>query len=358
MRLGYFTMPLHPPGSDIAQTMADDLDQIVTLDRLGYHEAWVGEHFTSEWENIPCPDLFLAQVLGRTERIVLGTGVSCLPNHTPLMLAQRIAQLDQMAKGRFAWGIGAGGFVGDFELFDIDVAHGEGRRLTRDVLDEVLALWNDPQPAEHVHSRWKYRVPEPQPDIGVRLHLRPYQRPHPPIAVAGVSPRSETLALAGEHGWIPMSINFVPPTLLAGHWQTYADAAERAGKLADRASWRIARDIYIGETNEQARRDALDGVMGRDARDYFIPLLTKTKMIGLAKQDPAMADSDITLDYLCDNIWIVGDVETVTHKLQKLYDDVGGFGTLLVIGHEWQPRDKWSRSMALLANEVLPRIAA
>ena len=75
MHLGYFTMPLHPPGSDPARTLADDLEQIVTLDRLGYTEAWIGEHFTSVWENIPCPDLFIAHALARTNSIVLGTGV-------------------------------------------------------------------------------------------------------------------------------------------------------------------------------------------------------------------------------------------------------------------------------------------
>src|SRR5438874_12418509 len=169
MRLGYFTMPLHPSGSDIGQTLADDLEQIEILDRLGYAEAWVGEHFTSVWENIPCPDLFLAQALARTSNIVLGTGVSCLPNHQPVMLAHRIAQLDQMARGRFNWGIGSGGFPGDFELFDVDVEHGESRRLTREIVDEVLALWNDPDPGKYQHDRWRYRVPEPQPDVGLRL---------------------------------------------------------------------------------------------------------------------------------------------------------------------------------------------
>ena len=143
MRLGYFTMPLHPPGSDIAETLAHDLEQIVTLDRLGYAEAWIGEHFTSVWENIPCPDLFIAQALARTTNIVLGTGVSCLPNHHPLMLAQRIAQLDQMARGRFMWGIGSGGFPGDADLFDIDTKQLEQRPLTRDILDTVLDLWGD-----------------------------------------------------------------------------------------------------------------------------------------------------------------------------------------------------------------------
>jgi alkanesulfonate monooxygenase SsuD/methylene tetrahydromethanopterin reductase-like flavin-dependent oxidoreductase (luciferase family) len=356
MRLGYFTMPLHPPGSDPAQTMADDLEQIVTLDRLGYAEAWVGEHFTSVWENIPCPDLFLAQALGRTEKIVLGTGVSCLPNHQPVMLAHRIAQLDQMARGRFLWGIGAGGFVGDFELFDVDNEHGEGRRLTRDVLDEVLALWSEPTPEAHRHERWRYRVPEPKPAIGLRLHMRPYQKPHPPIAVAGVSQKSETLAMAGQRGFIPMSINFVPAGVLRTHWQTYADAARQAGYTPDRSVWRVCRDVYIGKTSEQARHDALAGVLARDWTDYFIPLLGATRGLGGVKLDPAMPDEAVTPEYLLENIWIVGDVDEVTRKLRQLYDDVGGFGTLLAIGHEWTPRDKWERSMKLLIQEVMPRL--
>jgi alkanesulfonate monooxygenase SsuD/methylene tetrahydromethanopterin reductase-like flavin-dependent oxidoreductase (luciferase family) len=66
MRLGYFAMPLHPPGADPARTLDDDLGQLAMLDRLGYEEAWIGEHFTAQWENIPCPDLFSARALGVT----------------------------------------------------------------------------------------------------------------------------------------------------------------------------------------------------------------------------------------------------------------------------------------------------
>src|SRR5713226_10635651 len=156
MRCGYFAMPLHPPGADPARTMEEDLEQLVTLDRLGFEEAWIGEHFTAMWENIPCPDLFIAKALALTRTMKLGTGVSCLPNHNPLMLAQRIAQLDQMARGRFYWGVGSGGFPGDFELFDIDTQHLEQRPLTREILDAVLALWDDPQPGLVEHPRWRY----------------------------------------------------------------------------------------------------------------------------------------------------------------------------------------------------------
>jgi len=356
MRLGYFTMPLHPPGADPARTLAEDLEQVVTLDRLGFAEAWIGEHFTSAWEDIPCPDLFIAQALARTENIVLGTGVSCLPNHHPVMLAQRIAQLDQMARGRFYWGIGSGGFPGDFELFDVDTEAFEQRSLTREVLDTVLMLWNAPRPGLYEHRRWRFRVPEPRQDIGLELHMKPYQQPHPPIGVAGIGPRSDMLTLAGERGWIPMSINLVPTPTLRAHWQTYAESAQRAGRTPERRSWRIARDVYVGETAEQARRQAFDGVLGRDCREYVLPALRNAKMLIVLKGDPAVPDEAVTLEYLYENIWIVGDVEEVTRKLHRLHQDVGGFGTLLVIGHEWTPREEWVRSMTLLADEVVPRL--
>jgi alkanesulfonate monooxygenase SsuD/methylene tetrahydromethanopterin reductase-like flavin-dependent oxidoreductase (luciferase family) len=357
MRLGYFMMPLHPPGSDPAQTMDDDLEQLAVLDRLGYEEAWIGEHFTAQWENIPCPDLFIARALGVTRRMKLATGVSCLPNHNPLMLAQRIAQLDQMARGRFYWGVGSGGFPGDFALFGVDPKSGEQRGITRETLDLILALWDDPKPGLYESRSWRFHVPEPQDDIGLRLHLRPYQRPHPPIAVAGVTPNSETLLLAGERGYIPMSINFVPPRILATHWEAVARGAERAGRVADRATWRISRDVYVAETDAQARREALAGPLARDYRDYFLPLLGKIRGREIIKVDPAMADAEVTLEYLADHIWIVGGPDTVAAKLRRLGEEVGGFGTLLVIAHEWQPRAAWERSMTLLKEQVLPGLA-
>ena len=180
MQYGYFTMPLHPPGSQFSETIADDIQQIVTLDQLGFHEAWIGEHFTSVWENIPAPELFIANALALTKNIKLGTGVACMPNHQPLMLAQRIAQLDHMARGRFYFGIGSGGFPGDFELFNVDAKEGEHRGLTVDMIDLVLRLWDDPQPGNYDHKFRSFTVPDAQEEIGLRLHMKPFQiRPLP-----------------------------------------------------------------------------------------------------------------------------------------------------------------------------------
>lgn len=357
MQLGYFTMPMHPPGSDITKTLHDDLDQIVFLDKLGFSEAWIGEHFTAEWENISAPDQFIAMALGRTENIILGTGVSCLPNHNPFVLAHRIAQLDHLAKGRFRWGVGSGGFPGDLDVFGYDPTGSEHRKMTAVTLDTILGLWRDPKPGLYETEWWRFTVPEIVEDYGQRFHIKPYQLPHPPIGVAGVSPNSETLRMAGERGFIPMSINTAPYTLIKGHWDAVVEGAGRSGSTPDRSMWRIARDIYVADTNDQAREDAIKGTLGRDWEGYFLKLLSRAKVLDHTKIDPDMLDSEVTLEYLLDNIWIVGTPDEVAAKLRDIYDYVGGFGTLLAMGHEWDPKEKWEHSMELLANEVLPQLS-
>ncbi len=359
MQLGLFTMPLHPPGSNFTETLKSDMAQIVALDALGYAEAWIGEHFTSEWENIPSPELFIAQAIALTKQIRLGTGVSCMPNHNPFALANRIAQLDHMAEGRFNWGIGTGSFPGDMRVFGYwgeDAAVDNGA-YTRASVDTILQLWADPKPGVYESDWWKFTIPETEDDIGLRAHIRPYQMPHPPIGVAGVSPRSPTLKMAGSRGWIPMSINLIPPVLLKTHWDAIEEGARGAGRTADRGAWRVAREIFVAETSAEARKQAVSGVMARDFEQYFFRLLPKVGMLGLLKNDPDMADSDVTVDYLVDNVFIVGSVDEVAQKLNDLKGEVGAFGTLLAMGHEWEPYEAWHQSMSLLKNEVLPKVA-
>lgn len=356
MELGYFMMPLHPPGSDLSVTLEDDLAQIVELDRLGYAEAWIGEHFTTEWENIPAPDLFIAQALSATKQIRLGTGVTCIPNHTPFDLAHRIAQLDQMAKGRFMWGVGSGGFIGDFRVAGMDPATGEHRGMTREAVDLVLRLWEDPVPGLYEHARWKFTVPEPDDEIGLRVHVQPYQKPHPPIAMAGISVQSDTLELAGERGWIPMSINFAPTRVLKTHWTSVTEGAKRAGREPERGTWRIAREIFVADTTKEARKQALEGVFARDFEQYFRRLIPKGRGMGILKENPDMPDSEVTSQYMLDNIWIVGSPDDVVEQINALSSEVGGFGVLLAMAHEWKPEGPWRESMRLLAQEVIPQL--
>ena len=132
MKLGLFNMPLHPPGRLHADTYDEDVELMACADELGYSEAWIGEHFTTEWENMPAPDLFIARALGATKNLVMGTGVSLLAFHDPIMIAHRMAMLDHLARGRFFFGIGSGGVPTDSEMFGMDRQSGQQRdRMAR-----------------------------------------------------------------------------------------------------------------------------------------------------------------------------------------------------------------------------------
>ena len=251
--------------------MDHDLDQLVELDRLGYKEAWIGEHFMSVWENIPAPDIFIAKVLGYTKDIVLGTGVTCVPNHNPLMIAHRIAQLDHMARGRIHWGVGSGGFPGDLEAFGFDFNNPAYRTMTRKTIDVILQIWDDPKPGIYESEFWKFTIPEPDDSFGMRFHMTPYQKPHPPIAVAGVSSKSDTLRMAGERGWIPMTINFVPPRIINTHWEAVEEGAQKTGRAADRSTWRIAREIFVADSTEEARREVMGGTIAPRLQGLLLP---------------------------------------------------------------------------------------
>ena len=322
MKPGFFTMPLHPPGANMTETLKSDLDQIVKLDELGYAEAWIGEHFTAAWENIPSPELFIAQALGVTKNIRLGTGVTCMPNHDPFVLAHRIAQLDHMSEGRLNWGIGTGSFPGDTQVFGYDEDGGvDAGAYTRESLQTILKIWDNPEPGLYESKWWKFRIPERRDDIGLGAHVTPFQKPHPPIGVAGVSPNSPTLRMAGQFGWIPMSINLAPPVQIKTHW----DSIE-------------------------------EGTLARDFERYFLPMLAHDGRLGIFKTDPDMPDSDVRIDYLMDNVFIVGSADEVTQKLNDLNGELDGFGTLLAMGHEWNPYDAWYESMSVLVKEVLPKV--
>ncbi len=348
MKLGGFLMPAHPPERAIAEGAALDLEELERLDRLGFTEAWIGEHFTSTWEPCPAPDLLIAQGLARTRDIRLGSLGHLLPYHHPVELAHRVAFLDHMAGGRYNLGVGISALPTDHQLFALDTSNGRNRRMTFEALDIMTTLWREGS-ADYRGEFWSMgRAESGRNDLG--YHLRPLQRPHPPIAIAALTPGSANHRLAGAKGYLPVSLSISPdPAQTAAHWRTVEEGAREAGRAADREDWRVIRDVYVAPTDEQARECAMGGMMGRCWREFLLPLYTR---LGL------MAEGEFSLESLCDRLWIVGSPATVAARLNRLQADLGGFGTLLVTCYDARDeRAAWERSLRLLAEEVLPRCA-
>ena len=356
MKLGLFMMPSHPPERNIYDAHQWDLDYLELVDELGYEEAWIGEHFAAPWEPIPSPDIMIAQALMRTKRIKLGTGVHCLPYHHPVELAHRVAYLDHLAQGRFLFGIGASGTASDWALFNVDAANGQHREMTRESLDIMLKIWENEGPIEYRGEYWDFNIADTIFDT-LHLFLTPYQKPHPPIGVASSSYRSPTLVEAGARGYIPMSLGF-NRDYIKSHWEAIEEGALRAGRTPDRSEWRLVQDVFVADTDEEARYQALNGMHARVYNDYLMHVFRGFEFLSFMKENSEIPDEAVTVEYLVDNLWLVGSPETVANKIRELYSNVDGFGGILVMVYDhWQNQAGWEKSTRLLAEEVMPRVA-
>ena len=358
MRLGMFMMPLHHPDKDYAVALAEDREAVILADKLGFSDCWIGEHFTSKAEQITSPLIFLATVIPETERIRLGTGVVNMPQHHPAMVAGNAAMFDQLSGGRLMLGIGSGGLASDFELFDRTDAAARAEMMTESI-DAILKIWAEDPPFRFAGKYWDFGVENVvMPEIGVGLFAKPLQQPHPPIAVSVMSPGSNSARLAGARGWIPLSANFLQAIHLPSHWQAYAEGAEAAGRRPERAFWNVARSVLVAETDSEAEDYLANPASG--VAFYFEYLKRLLGLRGAAtafKGDPNMADEDVTVPYCIDSMVISGSPDTVLDKLVALCDQTGDFGTLVMTAHDWDDKALWRRSMALLANDVMPRFS-
>src|SRR5258705_1607150 len=271
MKLGAFMMPSPPAEIGNRAGIDYDLAQLRLLDELGFREAWIGEHFAAPWEPCPAPDLLIAQALRETERIALAPGAHLLPYHHPIELAHRVAYLDHMARGRYMLGGGISALPGDLLLYDMDAEGGENRRRTLESLEIMLRLWQGGE-FDFDGEFWNVRRPRTAASLAQRaegerrpsvfdflgVHLKPYQTPHPPIGIAGLSAGSKTLELAGERGFLPLSIS-LNPAHTASHWDSVLRGAARTGRTPDRREWRLLGEGEVPETAPPARAAAKHG---------------------------------------------------------------------------------------------------
>ena len=356
MKLGYFTMPIHPASRNYTQTLKEDREAVLLADRLGYVEAFIGEHVTDVCETIPSCLSFIASLAHDTKRIRLGSGTLNLPNSHPAQVAAHVSMIDHLLEGRFLLGIGPGGLRSDWEVFgNLDA---DRNAMFVECIDQILAIWEGDAPYDLEGRFWNVSTRRTLlREAGQGVILKPYQQPHPPIVVTVVVPNSRGLVAAAARGWRPISANFIHPNWVTTHWPTFVEGCERGGHAPRGADWRVARSIFVADDEATARRYALDpnGAYGF----YFWNLMTKRRARGMLdtfKHDPALPDSECTLDYVLTNMVIRGTPDRVAEQILTLRREVGPFGTLLYVGHDWHDPALARRSLELMATEVMPRV--
>lgn len=337
MRFGNFMAPFHPVGQNPTLAIERDLDLIVAMDRLGFHEAWIGEHHSAGFEIIASPEVVIATAAERTKHIKLGTGVSSLPYHHPLLLADRMVLLDHLTRGRVMLGCGPGQLTSDAHMLGIPAD--EQRPRMEQCLDAVMRLLRGETVTMHTDG---FTLQD------ARLQLRPYSDPCFDVAVAAsfspTGPRG-----AGRHGIGMLSIAATARQgmdLLAQHWATWEDVATEYGHVADRSTWRLVGPMHLAETREQAERDVEYGIV--EFSRYFSHLLPAGPVQG-----------DTVAEIIANNhqsgFAVIGTPDDAIAKIEELVEaSNGGFGTFLLFDHDWAPYAAKRHSYELFAQHVIP----
>lgn len=341
LRFGIFMAPFHPAGENPTLAIERDLALVAHLDRLGWDEAWIGEHHSAGTEIIASPEIFIAAAAERTRHIKLGTGVISVAYHNPFMVAERAVQLDHMTRGRFMLGLGPGSLPTDALMIGLDPT--ETRPLLEEGVDVIMRLLQSDEPVTSETKAWTIR--------DARLHLRPYSDPLFEVAVPAVASPSGP-RLAGRYGLGLLSIGATQSAgfdALSLHWDVMEERAATFGTVADRSKWRLVGLMHIAETREQARKDVAFGIGAWF--DYF----QKTAAF------PQMAVGDGTevdelIDFVNDSgLGSIGTADDAAEQIDRLQKQSGGFGCYMTLAHEWANPVATHRSFELIAQRVLPQ---
>ena len=336
LRFGTFIPPIHPVEENPTLCIERDMQLVERLDALGYDEAWIGEHHSAGTEVIASPELVLAVLGDRTKRIRLGTGVSSLPYHHPLILADRMMQLHHMTRGRAMMGAGPGALVSDAKALGITAER------QRDMMDESLDVIMRLFRGETVSMKtdW-FELKE------ARLQLRPYAEEPIEIATASVISPSGARS-AGRFGTGLMAMGGTSPEGIAAaakNWEIAGDMARQHGNTMDRRDWRLVGLVHIAETREQAFEEVRYGI--DEWIQYFEDVATHPMVPPEGKGDPA--------EHLVNaGRAVIGSPADALEKIGMLQEATGGFGCYLMADHNWARFEDKLKSYELMARHVIP----
>jgi limonene 1,2-monooxygenase len=338
LRFGIFLAPFHQTDENPTLAMQRDFELIEHLDRLGFDEAWIGEHHSGGLEIIASPEVFIAAAAERTRRIRLGTGVASLPYHLPLVLADRMIQLDHQTRGRVMFGVGAGALPSDVHMM------GRDPMRVRDMMAESLDVLMPLLRGEIVNAATDWFTLR-----DARCQLPCFTRPHIEVAVATTTSPAGA-RLAGKHGVGLLSISATTEKgfeALATTWDAWSTVAAQHGKRVDRANWRLVGPVHIAQTREQARRNMQFGLQP------WVRYFNRVGALPVATSGQGSVDSDIDA-LIGSGLAVIGTPDDLIAQLERLWEKSGGFGCWLDFAHNWADVAATRRSYELIARYVVP----
>lgn len=358
MKLGIFSMPLHPTTRPLVESFEADQERVIYADELGYEEAYIGEHHFCAAEPVASPLMLLAGVIHRTKNIKLCSGVFPVPLYHPAQIASTAAQFDHMARGRFILGVGPGGLGSDIEVFKMGDSDERNAKMAEGV-DIIQQLWSGEAPYRIKTENWDFGTENSyNPKYAIGETLKPYQQPHPPIVSTAMSPFSSSVKVAVQKGWGPMSANFTAHSVVKSHWVKILEAYDELGQAPTGADWRVGRNIVIADTDDEALERALDP----NGPNYFYfnynwNLFAEVGY-GALLNDTGRPDNEVSVEDIIENCVIFGSPKTVTEKLAALREEAP-FETLLMAsidasGEKYEQQER--ETMRRLADEVVPNL--
>lgn len=345
LRFGSFLAPFHSVRDDPTLALERDMLLCEHLDALGFDEVWLGEHHSAGYEIISCPEMFIAEAACRTKRIRFGTGVNSLSYHHPLMLADRLVQLDHQTRGRLICGFGPGQLPSDASMMGIEVA--DQRRMMNESLECIIDLF-DGKVVDRETDWFKMR--------NARLQMRPYQHPRPDMAVAcAITPTGPVTAGRLGLGMLSLaSASSIGFDALGQHWGVHEEAARGSGNEATRDSWRVVVNMHVAETREQAMTDLewgimdllgyIRGVTGEHTEEMLVGANTPAKAVEL------LATSGIGIF----GVVQAGTPDDIIAYIERLQEQSGGFGCVMFLAHNCASFEAQKKSYELFARYVIP----
>ena len=337
LKFGTFIPPIHSIKENPTLCIERDIKLVEHMDSLGYDEAWFGEHHSAGTELFASPELMILAAHNSTRRIKLGTGVSSLPYHHPLVFADRFIQLHNMTQGRAMLGVGPGALVSDAKMMGIET--NKQRDMMEEALGDILRLFN----GEIVTNKtdW-YELNE------ARLQMKPYANESIEVVTASmVSPSGPTAAGKYGTGLMSLSATAAPALNTAGtNWDIATEAAKKYGNEMHRSSWRMIGLVHVAETNEQAIKDVQFGL--EEWTQYF-------EDVAVVPMVPEDRRSDPLSHLIESGMAAVGTPDVVINQIEALWEaSQGGFGSFLITDHNWAPFEAKLKSYELIARYVFP----